>query len=168
MDLSALYDDDIYAWSLHQGAVLRRMAAEGGARLPNDLDVGNVIEEIETVGRSEMAGVRSHLTRMLEHLIKAVPSPTAYPATKWMGEVAREQTAAIAGYTPSMRQNLDLARVWRDARRVAAADLAAYGEAAAALPEDCPFALEELLDPETAPEGFAAQLAATTVRRPTA
>jgi hypothetical protein len=160
MDLPALYEDDIYAWSLHQGAVLRRMAAEGRARLPNDLDIENVIEEIETVGRSELAGVRSHLTRMLEHLVKAVSSPTAYPATKWMGEVAREQTAAVAGYTPSMRQNLDLARVWRDARRIAAADLAAYGEAAAALPENCPFALEELLDLKTAPEAFVARLMA--------
>lgn len=160
MDLPALYEDDIYAWSLHQGAVLRRMAAEDRARLPNDLDIENVIEEIETVGRSELAGVRSHLTRMLEHLVEAVSSPTAYPATKWMGEVAREQTAAVAGYTPSMRQNLDLARVWRDARRIAAADLAAYGEAAAVLPENCPFALEELRDLKTAPEAFVARLAA--------
>jgi hypothetical protein len=160
MDLPALYEDDIYAWSLHQAAVLRRLAADP-TRLPNDLDIANVIEEIETVGRSELSGVRSHLTRMLEHLVKAVSSPQAYPATMWMAEVAREQAEAERGYTRSMRQNLDLDRVWRDALRLVGAGLRAYGEAVAPLPgETCPFALEELLDVSVAPETFVTRLAA--------
>ena len=49
MDQAALYEKDIYAWSQHQAAVLRRMAANPAA-LPNDLDLEHVAEEIEEVG----------------------------------------------------------------------------------------------------------------------
>src|SRR3712207_4758872 len=90
------------------------MAAEDRARLPNDLDIENVIEEIEAAGRSELSAVRSHLARMIEHLAKAVSSPAAYPATKWPGEVTREHGDAARSFTPSMRQNIDLDRVWQD------------------------------------------------------
>ena len=164
MNLSARYDDDIYAWSLHQGAVPRRMAAKDRARLPDDLDIENVIEEIETVGRSELAGVRCHLVRMLEHLIKAVSSPAAYPATTWMGEVAREQAGAEGGFTPSMRRNIDPDRLWRDGLRLADAGLRAHGEALAVLPDTCPFTLDDLPDPRTPPGDFAARLGALVVR----
>ena len=159
MDLPARYEDDIYAWSQHQAAVLRRMAANPAA-LPNDLDIENVAEEIETLGRSELQGVGSHLARMLEHVIKAASSPAAYPPTTWLGEVAREQGDAAEAHRPSMRQNLDLDGAWRRARRIAAVELRAFGEAIAPLPEGCPFALEELLDLNTQPEAFVARLAA--------
>ncbi|HXA22209.1 MAG TPA: DUF29 family protein [Acetobacteraceae bacterium] len=63
------YDLDIYAWSRRQGALLRRLAA--GERVNDaDLDWPNIAEEIETVGRSERAAVRSHVLNVLEHLIK--------------------------------------------------------------------------------------------------
>jgi Domain of unknown function DUF29 len=159
MDLPARYEDDIYAWSQHQAAVLRRMA-ETPAALPNDLDIGNVAEEIETLGRSELHGVERHLMRMLEHVIKAVSSPTAYPATTWMEEVAREQGEAADGYRPSMRQNLDIEAIWRKAQRLAGVGLRAHGEQIAPLPENCPFALEEMLDLGILPEASVARLAA--------
>ncbi len=44
------YDADVLQWSEHQAALLRRAAA--GERV-NDLDWPNIIEEIESVGRSE-------------------------------------------------------------------------------------------------------------------
>jgi hypothetical protein len=65
MDLPASYEEDFYAWSQHQAAILRRLAAGARAGLPNDLDLENVAEEIEGVGRSELAAVRSQLSVML-------------------------------------------------------------------------------------------------------
>jgi Domain of unknown function DUF29 len=159
MDLPARYEDDIYAWSQHQAAVLRRMA-ETPAALPNDLDIENVAEEIETLGQAELQAVESHLVRMLEHVIKAASFPSAYPATMWQAEVTREQGDAENGYRPSMRQALDLERVWRRARRVAAAALESHGESLVPLPEDCPFTLEELLDLRTKAPSFVSRLAA--------
>jgi hypothetical protein len=46
------------------------------------------------------------------------------------------------------------------ARRGAAADLRSCGEAMAALPDSCPFTLDELLNREVEAEAYAAKLAA--------
>jgi hypothetical protein len=103
MDLPASYEEDFYAWSQHQAAILRRLAAGGRAGLPNDLDLENVAEEIEGVGRSELAAVRSQLSVMLVHLIKAVSSPEAWPLRMWLGEVTRARDDAADAFTLSMR-----------------------------------------------------------------
>jgi Domain of unknown function DUF29 len=47
MEERVSYDEDFYAWSQHQAAVLRELAARRD--LPNDLDVEHVAEEIEDV-----------------------------------------------------------------------------------------------------------------------
>jgi len=49
-----LYDRDIVAWATMQSDRLRRVA--GGERV-NDLDWDNVIEEIESLGRSQVQAV---------------------------------------------------------------------------------------------------------------
>ncbi len=61
---STLYDEDILRWSEQQAEIIRRL---GSARrdLPDDLDIENVAEEIESVGRSELAAVKSHLRLIL-------------------------------------------------------------------------------------------------------
>jgi len=58
MDRRSLYDDDIYAWTQQQAEALRRLAGKG-RDLPNDLDLENVAEEIEDVGKSELHRVES-------------------------------------------------------------------------------------------------------------
>ena len=50
---SSLYDNDVYAWAEQQAAVLRGLAARRD--LPNELDLANVIEGIEDVGRGELS-----------------------------------------------------------------------------------------------------------------
>ena len=63
-----LYDEDILVWSEQQAAALRSLASRRD--LPNELDLANVIEEIEDVGRSEFHTVESHDARMiLAHLV---------------------------------------------------------------------------------------------------
>ena len=55
-----LYDEDILLWSEQQGAAIRKLGATT-RHLPNELDIENVAEEIESVGRSELAAVKSYL-----------------------------------------------------------------------------------------------------------
>ena len=57
------YDQDFYGWTQEQAALLRT------GRL-NDLDVANLIEEIEAMGRSEKRELESRLTVLLVHLLK--------------------------------------------------------------------------------------------------
>jgi len=55
-------DADILEWSERQAALLRRLAA--GERGVNDqVDWGNVIEEVESAGRGQLSAVRSHTSR---------------------------------------------------------------------------------------------------------
>lgn len=57
------YDKDFYGWTQEQAALLR------AGRL-TDLDIENLIEEIETMGRSEKRELESRLTVLLLHLLK--------------------------------------------------------------------------------------------------
>jgi hypothetical protein len=90
MSNSTLYDDDILLWS---AATIRELGRTRGD-LPNALDVENVAEEIETVGRPELAAVNSCLERILVHLIKLFAEPGTQSARHWRSD--------IVGF-PSMR-----------------------------------------------------------------
>ncbi len=57
------YEKDFYGWTQEQAALLR------AGRL-NELDIENLIEEVETMGRSEKRELESRLTVLLQHLLK--------------------------------------------------------------------------------------------------
>ena len=57
------YEQDFYGWTQEQARLLR----EGRFA---ELDVANVIEEIETLGRSERRELVSRLRVLLLHLLK--------------------------------------------------------------------------------------------------
>jgi hypothetical protein len=57
------YETDFYGWTQEQAALLR------AGRL-TDLDIANLIEEVETMGRSEKRALESRMTVLLLHLLK--------------------------------------------------------------------------------------------------
>lgn len=57
------YETDFYGWTQEQAALLR------AGRL-NEIDIQNLIEEVETMGRSEKRELESRLTVLLQHLLK--------------------------------------------------------------------------------------------------
>jgi hypothetical protein len=63
------YQKDFYSWTCEQAELLR-------AGRFNELDVFNLIEEIETMGRSEKRELESRLTVLLVHLLKWQYQPT--------------------------------------------------------------------------------------------
>lgn len=159
MDAPATYDSDTYLWSQHQAALLRGLIGSGLA-LPNELDLENVAEEVESVGRSELSSVQSHLEGMLRHLVKIVSAPESTARRGWLEEVEEHQAQAIRRYTPGMRQNLELGTVWVQAVRRARTSLELHEEPVAPMPEVLPFALDDLLDARIAPKAFVDLLAA--------
>lgn len=160
MDAPALYEEDIYAWSQHQAAVLRRMAAADPSALPNDLDLEHVAEEIEEVGNEQRFGVESNLIQTFVHLIKLVALPEDPAARHRTKEANAFLDTAARRWRPSMRRAIDLDGLWSDARRRATRDLDIDGHAAPPLPGACPFGLEELVGGEADPRDLAARLAA--------
>ena len=126
-----LYEQDFALWSAEQGRAIRQAAA---ARLntPAPIDWENVAEEIETLGRSERAAVRSHLLVIAEHLMKLAASPARAPRADWAAtvETQRSQVEALLGDSPSLRREVAPMLEWAipRARRIAAASLAKYRE----------------------------------------
>ena len=115
MSRSALYDEDILMWSEQQAEVIRRL---GRARrdLPNELDIENVAEEIESVGRSELAAVTSLIRQVLLHLIKLAVEVDATAVRHWRGEIVAFHNEIRHRYAPSMRQRIDFDELWQSAR----------------------------------------------------
>jgi hypothetical protein len=143
--MSDLYDADILAWSERQGALLRRIAA--GERVNDaDLDWPNIAEEIEDVGRSELHAVESLLVQALLHDLKAEAWPQARDAPHWRAEARRFRGDAAARFSPSMRQRLDLARLYR--RAVRAMPETVDERPPLPVPAGCPLTLDELLAEE--------------------
>ena len=62
------YDTDFYAWTQEQAAQLR-------AKVWEDLDLENLPEEIEALGKSDRRAVQSHLVVLIQHLLKWAYQP---------------------------------------------------------------------------------------------
>jgi len=112
MSDSNRYDDDILLWSEQQAAVIRRLCQT--RRAPNDLHVENVAEEIESVGRSELASVVSHKLLAVIHVTKPAVEPDAESANRRRGELLIFCFNLRGRYAPSMRQRIDMDRIWQD------------------------------------------------------
>src|SRR5437868_2108074 len=107
------YETDIVEWSEEQAALLRRIAA--GERL-NDAspDWPNIIEELESVGRSQVEAVESLLLQALVHMLKAEAWPLSLAAPGWRAEARLFRAQARRRFTPSMRQRLDVPGLYVD------------------------------------------------------
>lgn len=145
MPQTSLYDEDILLWSEQQADVVRRLG-QTRRDLPNDFDVENVAEEIESVGRSELASVESFVRLLFLHLMKIAAEPASAAAPHWKRETWNFAAEALTRFAPSMVQRLDIQRAWRLARSLAIADagLDAAGRMRM-LPKFCPFSLDELV-----------------------
>jgi hypothetical protein len=140
------YADDFYIWSQEQAALLRALPGSG-RDLPNALDIENIAEEIESVGRSELGKVESYLGQIVIHLLKlASVDDAATPTQHWRVEIYNWQDRWTYHYVPSMRQNIDLATIWRRSVRTAERTLASFGDKLLPLPENSPLELDDLLN----------------------
>jgi hypothetical protein len=135
------YDTDILTWSEHQSALLRRLAA--GEKVNAQIDWDNVAEEVESVGLSELHAVESFLYQALVHFLKAQAWPDCRDLPAWLSDSANFRVQATNRFVPSMRQRIDLAKIYRQARRVQPSTV--YGQPPRPVPETCPFTLDELL-----------------------
>ena len=137
-----LYERDALAWSEHQAALLRRLAA--GERLNEAVDWANVIEEVADVGLSELRTCRSLLRQAMLHLLKLHAWPDSLAAPHWRDEVGTFLADAEDRLTPSMRQRITLDELYAKALHMAQKATDASGKPRL-LPGTCPFMLDELL-----------------------
>jgi hypothetical protein len=140
--MSDLYEADILEWSERQADLLRRVAA--GERTNEQLpDWPNIIEEVESVDREQLHAVESLLVQALLHMLKAEAWPQSPAAPGWMAEARRFRGDAASRFSPSMRQRLDMAKLY--ARALRAMPETIDGQAPLAVAETCAVTLEALL-----------------------
>ena len=140
-----LYDVDFFAWTKQQADLLR-------AKRWADLDLENLAEEVESVGKSQRSEIENRLVVLLTHLLKWRFQPgrqgKSWRSTIWEQRRRLHQTLA---QNPSLKdypsEVLDLAYL--------SATLKAEEETGidiAVFPEASPFTLEQVLDNKFLPE----------------
>ena len=157
MTPSQLHETDFYRWTQDQAALLRALP-----RSSNLLDIENLAEEIEDLGRAGIKEISSLLRQTLTHLIKIAVDRESPSVAHWVSEASGFQSDAVLAYSPGLRQRLDLPKIWKLAKRNAADSLGEYRIAVPALPEDCPLTLDQLLDADFSPREAAAIVATLT------
>ncbi len=102
--LTSLYDQDFQLW-------LDQTVAQLKAQDFSSLDLENLIEEIESLGRSDKRAISSCLMRLCEHLLKIKYWETERQTClrDWMLEIStfRSEIELILQDSPSLNQFLD-------------------------------------------------------------
>src|SRR5689334_16575291 len=137
---TTLYDQDFYAWTQEQAALLREGAVQ-------ELDLVNLAEEIESLGISQKHALASHLKTVMMHLLKWHYRPRGrLTRHTWQSRIinARDEIATILEDLPGLQQELPrlFERRYPAARRLAHAET---GLPLATFPRDCPWQLAEVL-----------------------
>jgi hypothetical protein len=137
-----LYDEDFYVWTEAQAELLRKRQFEA-------LDLDNLIEEVEALGRAEKSGVLNNASVIIEHLLKLQHSPARDPRNTWRASVREHRRRLRRDLTPRLRQIFaaELPILYAEIRADTAALLRDYGEDAAAdaLPASCPYGLDQII-----------------------
>ena len=139
--MTALYDIDILEWFEHQARLLRQHAA--GKPVNEAPDWVNIIEEVESVGRSELNAVRSTLVQALLHDLKCTAWPSLPYVPHWRAEARVFRSNAADSFSPSMEQRIDIDALYRRALR-GLPDII-DDQPPRPLPATCPVTLAELL-----------------------
>ncbi len=137
--MTSLYERDYYAWSNEQVALLR-------AGKLAEADIGNIIEEIESMGRSERRELVNRLVVLLLHLLKWRYQP-AFRGQSWRLSIKEQRirlTAHLAD-NPSLKSRLDDAML--EAYRLAAIEAEREtGLSESHFPAVCPFSFDQIMD----------------------
>ncbi|HEY6518035.1 MAG TPA: DUF29 domain-containing protein [Roseiarcus sp.] len=142
----SLHDNDFYAWSLEQAALLR-------AGRVGEADLATIAEEIESMGKTEKRELVSRLTVLLLHLLKWSRQPS-HRGKSWRLSIANARNEIIDHLedNPSLKSVLDSAmeQAYRSARLKAAIETEFDEDA---FPERCPWSFARAMDEAFWPGG---------------
>lgn len=134
-----LYDQDFNLWleqtiqSLREGKLL-------------EIDYDNLIEELESIGRSEKNALKSNLRILLMHLLKYKYQPEKR-TNSWRYTITehRQRIRDSLETSPSLKPFLDAVfeKCYLDASKLASDET---GLSIEAFPQACPFTCEDVLN----------------------
>jgi hypothetical protein len=138
------YEDDLFAWTQEQAALLRAHAVDG-------LDWENLAEEIESMGGRDRRELKSRLTVILLHLLKWQTQPDLR-GTSWRKTLRtqRREIRDILQQSPSLRREVPgmITTGYGDAIKDAVDETSLAAER---FPKACPYAADQVLDEDFLP-----------------
>jgi Domain of unknown function DUF29. len=139
----ACYEQDFYAWTQQTAALIRT-----GQWSP--LDQEALAEEVEDLGVSQHHAVSSDLYQVLIHLLKwQYQSRLRVEGHSWQDTIVehRDRIERLCTRSPSLRRHLQdmLTEEYPRARRRACLQT---GLTRTTFPEQCPWTLDQVLDPD--------------------
>lgn len=142
---TANHDQDFYAWTQEQAALLR------AGRL-SELDTEHLIEELESMGASERRELINRLAVLLAHLLKWRYQPKRR-SNSWRYTIVEQRLSVdeVLNDNPSLKHRLEdfFIEAYMRGRVKAAKET---NQSISAFPESCPFTLEETLDRDFFPD----------------
>jgi Domain of unknown function DUF29 len=134
-----LYEQDFYLWTQHMTILLRNGNFD-------QLDIENIAEEIESLGRSDRRELKSQLTVLLMHLLKWYYQPEQR-SNSWRAIITEQQIRILdlLSESPSLVSYLkgEVDRCYNHAKDLAADET---GLMPTIFPQDCPYLLTEVLE----------------------
>lgn len=143
--VDSLYRHDFYTWCMRQAELIQ-------AGRFSEIDVENVVEELQSLGKEQVRGLRSSYRLLLLHLLKWGCQPRRR-SRSWRTTIVRERDAAAERLDDNRglkqaRQRL-FTEAYRSARKEAAAET---GLPLTTFPLECPFTMDQALDEDFWPE----------------
>ena len=144
VELPSLYDKDLVEWARRSAELLRAGRFE-------QADIEHIAEEIEDMGIRDLRALDSRLEVLLAHLLKW-GFQREKRSRSWEKTIAvqRKGVERLLERNPSLRRRIkmDLTSNYRFAVRLAAIET---GLPKSHFPAECPFTVEQILDPEFLP-----------------
>jgi hypothetical protein len=142
--VKTLYETDFNLWLEETANLLKQGKLDR-------LDVENLIEEIEAMGRSEKKSLRSNLEQLLMHLLKWKYQPSKRTGS-WERSIIEHRNRILEDLqdSPSFNPYLDgvFDKCYQNARKYAKAET---GLPSNAFPESCPFTKADILNADYLP-----------------
>ncbi|WP_252178419.1 DUF29 domain-containing protein [Endozoicomonas sp. 4G] len=149
-----LYDTDFYSWSHRQAELIKQ------GRL-SELDIDNLVEEIEDMGKARYHALRSCITELLLHLLKwqmQSRKDDLHTMTdwyrSWLVSITKQRVAILAllDDSPGLSGKVDeiMPKAYQSAKKVAAADMKCKSDD---FPADSPWSFEQIMADNWLPEG---------------
>ncbi len=143
--MRTLYNSDFYAWTQEQARLLKETKWDL-------VDVVNLIEEIETLGRQERRELRNRLGVLLGHLLKW-QYQSENRSNSWLATIReqRRQIEMLLQESPSLQPYLEeaLQTGYEDGIDLAVRETNLPYKT---FPETCPYALRQVMDAQFLPE----------------
>jgi hypothetical protein len=140
------YESDFFAWTQEQARLLR------AGEIP-ELDIENIAEELEDMGRSIRRELRNRLAVLTMHLLKWRYQP-GFRSSSWRGTIKeqRVQIADLLDESPSLKSVLaqDFSKIYGLSVSKA---LRETGLAETTFPAECPFTPDQIMAEDFLPDG---------------